>query len=218
MNRETIAENIWRGVLSRATAVTDNKKHRILEATISLIADTGIESVTFENIGKKLKTTKANIKYHFGDKDHLIFTAIQAVTINAQAMTAAQVEKAESTEDKLQAIIDAAYDWVQRYPEHLRAWILFIYYAQMHEPYAKYFAETRSVGQSRMALLLRALHHSGDKNADYMALAENIQNILYGQILGLTGRMKELKQNKAAANTMISMLLQSEGLKWPKKR
>ncbi len=208
----------WNAVLSQGTAVTDKKKHQIIESTIRLIARHGIAAVTFEQVGQSLGTTKANIKYHFKDKDQLIFTATRLVVMNAQAMTARLVEKAQTPDEKLLAIVDGAYDWYQKYPEHFSVWVLFLYYTQMHEPYAQFFIQTRAVGSNRMQFLLRTLNHQTKKELQYLELAERIQNILYGQIMGLIGKSKEVKKNRKQSVELIQLLLKEEGIQWLKKR
>jgi AcrR family transcriptional regulator len=209
----------WRAVLNRNTAVIDEKKRQIIEATIHLVAKNGIGFITFDHLGQELGTTKANIKYHFADKDELIFTATRLVVINAQMITAQLVEKALEPEDKLMAMIDGAYTWFQNYPEHVIVWLLFMYYAQIHPPYSKFYTETRSVGQGRMQLLLRALPHTKAKNLNYLQLAELLQNFMYGQFLGLLGQSeKELRRSKRDTIQAIGLLLKARGIDWSHAR
>lgn len=210
-------EAIWKGVLSRSTATADEKKLKIIEATILLMAREGINAVTFEAVGHRLKTTKANIKYHFQDKDQLIFTAIRMIVLNAQAITGRQVEAVNSPEEKLTAVIDGAYQWFEHFPEHVGVWFLFVYYAYVHEDYAKFYLETRLIGQQRMQLLLRALPHTDEQGLEYLELAESIQNILYGFIYGLIGKPKNIRISRRAASDTIAALLKSKGLKWSRK-
>lgn len=211
---ERHADQIWQSVLSQGMSVADRKKHRIIDATIQLIAEDGIEAVTFENIGQILKTTKANIKYHFGNKDDLIFTAARLVVANAQAMTAAAVERVSTPEDKLMAIIEAAFDWYQRFPKHVRVWALFIYYSHIRADYAKFFHEVRTVGQSRMQLLLRALPREEGKIPSYEKAAADIQNTLYGKVIALAGDQRGVRASKQESIEIISVLLKAKGIRW----
>lgn len=210
-------ETIWKGVLSQSTASADEKKLKIIEATIQIMATQGIAAVTFESVGDRLKTTKANIKYHFKDKDQLIFTAIRMVVINAQTITGRNVEAVDTPEEKLTAVIDSAYQWYEHFRDHGTVWLLFMYYSHIHEAYTKFLVDTRTVGQQRMQLLLRALPQVESREVDYLELAEGIQNIIYGYMFGLIGKPKGLKANKRAASETIAALLNSKGIKWSRK-
>jgi len=208
------SKEIWRQILSQNTAAADEKKRKIVEAAIHLIAHKGIAAVTFDLLGTQLKTTKANIKYHFNEKEQLIFTATRVVVLNAQRLTMQMVEEVDSPEAKLTAIIEAAYVWLQRFPEHAAVWMLFMYYAHVHEEYARFYEETRAAGQSRLQLLLRALPHEHKHPPAYDRIAETIQNILYGQMTALIARAKDVKANKRMTYELVTELLKAKGFKW----
>ncbi len=207
---------IWQKITSEGLPTSPDKKQKIIEATIHLMASQGIEAVTFEAIGQALKTTKANIRYHFNDKDELIFLVGRLVVSNAQGMTASLVSQATSPEAKLLAVIDGAYAWYEAYPAHFKVWLLFIYYVHFRNDYREFYENARDAGQDRLQLLLRALSHERMKPADYEKLAEAIQNILYGQIISMGGRTSDLRKNKATAVEIIGVLLESKGFRCPK--
>lgn len=206
---------IWRKVLGQTGAVQDEKKQRIVEAVVCLIAERGVEAVTFEEIGRRLGTTKANIKYHFANKDDLIFTAGRLVVSNAQTITAAAVEEAATPEMKLKAMIDGAYEWYANFPDHVRVWIFFVYYAHVREAYAQFYRDTRAAGQRRLQLILQALPRSPQSGQPpFAALASTVQNLLYGQLIGLGGQTKELRESRIMAELLVRQLLASKGIRW----
>jgi AcrR family transcriptional regulator len=205
-------EEVWLRVLGD---IKDLKKRKIIEAALSIISTHGIESLTFESVGERLDTTKANIRYHFQSKDDLIFLVTKVVVINAQLITAQLVEKAATPELKLRAIIGGAYQWCRQYPEQISCWAMYFYYSTLFTPYMKFFTEVRATGTSRMEMILRALpQKNASRDISHLQIADTIQNVITGQIIGTVHEAKGLAKNEAQTYHIVELLLLSAGIQW----
>jgi AcrR family transcriptional regulator len=216
MKQTGIEDDIFELVLPRSKSKSDEKKRRILEAAIEILADQGIETITFEAVGDKLKTTKANIRYHFQSKDDLIFMAIKFMAFTAQHITAHLVEEAQTAQEKLNAVILGAYRHLKSNPTHVRAFMMYFYYASLFSNYSEFFTQSRLTGQLRLIQILQDLpRKKGPCSAKVLgALSEQIQNLITGQILGVVLLDGSFTISSLQTQNMIRAILLSEGIDW----
>ncbi len=103
----------------------DIPKSVILEATIALIEQVGIENVTVRGIAEMADVNVAAINYHFGSKDQLIELALdRTIDELIKDMGAAVDEIAENPEKGLREFLFWMMEGSIRYPK-ITAWHLY---------------------------------------------------------------------------------------------
>src|SRR4051812_20697394 len=85
------------------------RKLAILEATLKIISEEGMEALTFARIAAQLKIRKSLVSYHYGSLEELIGDLFQLVCRRGQRVTEAAVRNTGSLEEKLAGIIGAAF-------------------------------------------------------------------------------------------------------------
>ncbi|MBK7961926.1 MAG: TetR/AcrR family transcriptional regulator [Bdellovibrionales bacterium] len=216
MKSDANSDDLFQLVLPPSGTKSDAKKRLILEATIEILANQGIEEITFESLGDKLQTTKANIRYHFHDKDELIFLAVKFMAFTAQSVTATMVKNAQKPQDKLNGVILGAYRHLKTNPSHVRAFMMYFYYASIFSNYRELFTQSRMIGQLRLSKILHDLpRRDGQASVkSLMLLADQIQNLITGQIFGVVLLGGSFSTSTAQTQNMVKALLAGEGIKW----
>ncbi len=217
MSANKISDQIINQLLYPNGFKADDKKLKIIEATIEILASDGVECVTFESLGTKLGTTKANIRYHFNSKDDLIFMAVKFMVLTAQEVTKSLVQQSNTPEMKIQAIVVGAYQHIKNYPTHVRVILMYFYYASIYEKYREFFIESRIAGQERLRFLLSELpkrkgHRANTLELDRLAM--EIQNVITGQMQGLVLMRLPWATSLQQTLKIIKALMDQSGVVW----
>lgn len=192
---------------------SDLKKIKILEVAIKLIATKGIESCSFELIGKQLKMTKANVAYYFNGKDDLIESVVRWIAAQAQIYTqdgmGKVVEKSPSEINNKEIIrhyVKLTYQWLDEFPWHSSVMLYFLSTC-VHRPiFKRIHSEIRSQNNRRIAELL-AMENSSLKAGDRLQLAANINALIVGSITNyLTTDMDNIFGYKSARKGVERLL------------
>ncbi len=169
----------------------DLRKLEILEAAIQCLSSDGIHHTTFESVGKQLGIGRAHVAYHFPELGDLIEAAIKFCVSHVQALTVDAVSAEDSDQEKLEAFINATFEWVQRYPQQASAILLLYYLASIDRRYKKLHDEVRTLGAKRIQALLEGCLGRKHK-AKSELLARRVQAIMTGNIVEfLTTQPKE---------------------------
>lgn len=210
------AQRIFQSLLSPTPISSNEKKRKIVEATIHILASEGVEKVTFESVGLKLDTTKANIRYHFSSKEDLIFTAVKFMAMTAQQITKEKLDKATTSAQRVDAVVEGAFQHLRDHPDHLRVFMMYFYYSSFQYDYQQFYMSARSVGQERLSVILSdlPLKKNIQTEKNHLLLAEEIQNIITGQLLGVVLLNRPWAQSLSRTKKIISALLASEGIQW----
>jgi AcrR family transcriptional regulator len=162
------------------------KRKQILEAVIKTINSDGIEKVTFDFVAKELKMRPSHVAYYFRNRRKLIVDSLYYVAAIAQEITTKRVEKANSWEGRVSAIIDGAFEWLERYPSHASAMTLFYYYCTCDSDQRKAYSAIKEIGLRRLMAVLEPAAGVGLLPAGSVEiLSRGIQALLAGNILHL---------------------------------
>jgi AcrR family transcriptional regulator len=104
----------------------DASAQRIIDATIELIAEEGITTVTMQRIAARVGSSNALVVFHFGSKDNLFATVLQYLTDQYAALWDRLVRQPDLTlEQRVLAASDCVAHFVQEHPSWASAWIAF---------------------------------------------------------------------------------------------
>lgn len=161
----------------------DSTRIRILGAAITLMAEGGLESITFDVIGEKVGLGKANVRYHFQDKQSIFLAAIKYIVINAQSITREAVAQATTPSEQLKAVIVSGLMWLEDFPAHAKVWLLFWSLSTRNEEYLALHHEARTVGAERLSSILKSLKPAKLTSKQALSLARHIQKLITAEVV-----------------------------------
>ena len=124
----------------------------ILESTTKVIEEYGIQSLTFDLVGKKCKMTPAHVNYYFKNKDELIKATVLYVMKKSRSYFDLEM-KTKSKKPKVEVMIQANFDWFRNFPNYRSIDVCFDYLASIDGEMAKVFLEHKESGAYWMATL-----------------------------------------------------------------
>jgi AcrR family transcriptional regulator len=125
-------------------------KLQILNAFFGALADEGVENVNLEKLAKKLGMARSHVAYYFKNRELLHKDAMSFIAFTAQQITMAVWEAAPAGQ-KTRAIVNGAFAWAERLPEHAVAFGLLQYYASFRPAYRGLLTKIRGEGRKRLA-------------------------------------------------------------------
>lgn len=152
---QAVRAELYPGVLRKG----NRTKFRIIQVAVEQIASFGVENITFESVGKPLGMERAQIRYHFHEKEELVDRAIEFVIATGQRFVILRLEKARGWRAQLLAVFEAFFDWVEELPSH-GAVLLYLFYSASREPRRKSLHNRLAdVAFARIESLLRQGEH-----------------------------------------------------------
>jgi AcrR family transcriptional regulator len=105
----------------KPTFIEEARRKQIIDAALQTIAEQGYTQTSFAEIAKGLGITKGLIAYHFDGKHDLITSAIHTILNRQGAYIKEQVEAQEDAGNKLQAYIQASFEYIAQNRAHFVA-------------------------------------------------------------------------------------------------
>ena len=98
---------------------------RIIDATIDLIAETGVVGATMQRIAARVGSSNALVVFHFGSKDNLFRAVLLYLSDQYDSLWTAMVRKPNTPpEQRLLGTIDCAQHFIREHPEWVSAWVM----------------------------------------------------------------------------------------------
>jgi AcrR family transcriptional regulator len=183
----------------------DKKRWAILESAIAIIAKEGLESLTFEAIGKRLKVRKSHVAYYFPDKKDIVYASVEYAAGAGVQVLQEHMRKHAGT---LKSYVDGNFLWLEKYPAHAPVFLLFYYFASLDERYRMLYGTIRSVGQQRIKAML-VDEKPELPAAAIAALAIGIQNLITASLVEAYTTVGSPIEIKANLHEQVSRLIQS---------
>jgi AcrR family transcriptional regulator len=132
----------------------DERRAQVVTIAFDLVADRGIEALTFREIAAAAGCSTSIVSHYFGNKNDLLFCVYQVANERAtQRLLAARdsgASIAEALEEVLPLSLESQRDW--------RVWLAF--WARAHIDPA-YFSERRQAAEKSLALYREMLAEGG---------------------------------------------------------
>lgn len=107
---------------SKPTFIEEARRKQIVDATISVIAETGYLNTSLAEIAKHADISKGVISYHFNGKDELIDETINTVLSDSYRYIKGQVQQAgDDHRAQLRTYIEASFDYMAANRSHFVA-------------------------------------------------------------------------------------------------
>ncbi|MBS2028660.1 MAG: TetR family transcriptional regulator [Deltaproteobacteria bacterium] len=162
--------------------VRDFRRGQILRAARQLVAEDGLDALTFAALEERLAFTRGVITYHFKNKDEIVDAVLQSAIDEIDAGTHAEASASLQPEEKVRAVLRAN---VRGFVENLdAARILFSFWSRLaQDPRArKVNAALYARYREQTARLLRSGQRQGafgDVSVDALAA------LLVGVVIGI---------------------------------
>ncbi|KID28097.1 transcriptional regulator, TetR family [Prauserella sp. Am3] len=98
------------------TARTGTTRRRLFDATMRLARGTGLAGVTVDDIAAEAGVAKGTVYYNFGSKDGLVEALLRYGVADLGSRMQEAIDEAEDATGGLAALVDAALEFVERYP------------------------------------------------------------------------------------------------------
>ncbi|MBY0370601.1 TetR/AcrR family transcriptional regulator [bacterium] len=164
----------------------DVRRAKILAAVMAILANEGLDELTLERVGKKVKMARSHIVYYFKSRDELVEAAVRYATLSARDLIAKHISERGESKDwrvALRRYVEGNFRWIETQPDHVAVYTLLYYLAAIKPRYRKLHEEIRKVGYDFIDSIL--------KNADLTparrhAAVINIQGVLTGNLIDAT--------------------------------
>ncbi|MBI3295829.1 MAG: TetR/AcrR family transcriptional regulator [Deltaproteobacteria bacterium] len=153
------------------------RKVKIVEAFIDLVASDGIDHISFETLGKRVKMNRTHVAYYFANRDELIRTAVRYAVAVGQHITIGHTQAATGWREKLECVVEGPFHWMERHPKHASVMGLFYYLCSCDPSYRELQNSIRSMGEAR---ILSCLKGSGLGHKRSVEVARQIQCLMAG--------------------------------------
>ena len=166
---------------------SEERKLRILQATIDCIAEKGFDQTTFDAIGERVAMTRTHVNYYFSSRDELLRTAVRYAIALGQHIIIEHVERATTWRDRLTAVIEGPFEWLDRYPKHAPVMTIFYHLCFCDPFYRQVQNVIRQGGEDRMLACLQTPVDAGSLSRKRaVELARSIQSLITGTLLNLS--------------------------------
>jgi TetR/AcrR family transcriptional regulator len=106
----------------RRKAEKDNRRNDILNAAESLFFSKGFENVSLNEIATKVHLGRSTIYLYFENKEELFFAIVLRGALILYKFVTEEVQKVDSSIEKLAAFRKAYYNFANNYPDHLKSY------------------------------------------------------------------------------------------------
>jgi AcrR family transcriptional regulator len=160
----------------------DLRRGQIVAAARALVAQGGLEALSFSALEARLAFTRGVITYHFADKDEIVAAVLESAAAEIDGATSAGVESSDSIEEKIRAVLRTKVHGFLDHPE--AAEILLAFWTQLSRqgPVRQLTARLFGGYRAQSARLVRAARKL---NARCQAEPEAMAALLVGAVIGL---------------------------------
>ncbi len=184
MKKPPLTDPLVFQVFHATPSKTEDRKVRIMEAVIDLLATEGFDNTTFESIGKRVKMQRTHVNYYFSSRDELVKTAIRYAVALGQKITISHLQKANTWKEQLTAVVEGPFEWVTQYPKHAAVMALFYQLCSYDQEFRNLQNLIRQGGEDRLvACFLLPIESGKLTKKKAIDLARTIQSLMAGTLV-----------------------------------
>jgi len=158
----------------------------IAEAAIHSYVRIGIEGTTYANIADRAGLSRTIVNRYFPEHQDLLLFMSKYIRANYQEFVLVRFTKEKGALNQLRAYLLAAMNWVEAFPDHAHAWLLFFYYCGIKKEFRKLNTVLVKMGFERLrALLIQGQEEGVFKFKETEKTARLLHLTLSGAIMSL---------------------------------
>ncbi len=166
------------------TFIEEARRRQIVETAIEAIADLGSEQTTLAAIASAAGISKGVISYHFDGKDELLEEVLLSLVREPAAYIKPRVDAAPTAAGKLQAYVDAFFEYLESHRQHYVALVDLWGSAGVSEGRRRFEVDAYHPSRHYLVHLLECGRASGEfRNVPVAPLAAVIQGVIDGVML-----------------------------------
>ncbi|MCO4746513.1 MAG: TetR family transcriptional regulator C-terminal domain-containing protein [Proteobacteria bacterium] len=175
---------------SAAPSVRDLRRAEIVDAARKLVADGGIEALTFGKLERSVSFTRGVITYHFENRDEIVAAVLDSAIREIDGATRDDVSASSDLASQVRAVLRSKVNGFLDHPEAAR--ILLSFWARAHHD-----PKARRVNQELFRVYrTQARSLSAGPNADAFA------TLMVGTVIGIVTQ-KQLDPDRVDAESAI---------------
>lgn len=174
--------NLALKVLNAEPRSSEVRRAEILEAVVEILSKEGVDELTFEKIGRRVKMARSHVVYYFPNREELVVAAIRFAAMSADATIRKHVERSHDWREELRNYIVGNFQWIGEHPAHATVYTLLYYRATYMDSYRELHSQIRDVGADRVKSILEK-SPLGGKPKQIAAIAKSIQGIITGNLI-----------------------------------
>ncbi len=195
VKKDAKTDFLYQQALASSPSKSDQRRALILQAVVRLLATDGVDSLTFETVGKAAKMARSHVVYYFTSRDELVAAAIRFAAFSAAHIIDSHVVKDEPWKLAIRHYVEGNFDWIQRFPQHANVYTLLYYQACLHPQYRALNTEIRDAGTARISTILERGPARSKKAI--RVLAKAIQGLVTGNLIDvMTTNAKNLFEER----------------------
>lgn len=184
------------------------RRQQIIEECIHLLHKGGVAELSYENLAQALDLARPHIKYYFDSKEDLLLAAFETIATAAQAITLEFLESAHTWQDRLRAIVDATFEWVEENPAHTSVLFLYYHYCCVNPKLAKKHEAIRQKGRERIAaIVIAGVKGVNRRQAENAAFELQIYNTGLVMEMTATNQFKKGHEFAKRAHKLVDRLI-----------
>ena len=103
--------------MNEIASVRDLRRSQIIAAARNVVAESGLEALTFGAIESRVNFSRGVITYHFANKDEIIEAVLDSALTEIDSATRAEVEASLSADQKVRAMLETTLHGFLEHPE-----------------------------------------------------------------------------------------------------
>lgn len=158
----------------------EQRRLKIVEAFIELVATKGLDNVSFETIAKKVGMIRTHVAYYFANREELIKTAVRFTISSSQQEMIGKIELAKNWRERLALTVEGPLLWLEKNPRHASVLALFTYLCTFDPRYRQIQNSVQAIGEQRLAAAISDV--PGITPQETQSLARLIQAAISGYL------------------------------------
>ncbi|MGE4232016.1 MAG: TetR/AcrR family transcriptional regulator [Bacteriovoracia bacterium] len=161
------------------------RQKQIVEATIDILAEDGIDRLTFDVVADRCGVTRPLVRHYYKNRDELLDVVLKYIGVNMQHFIIESLKKT-SKDAKLQFFqyVKAHFDWAVEFKKHLQIILYFFYRTSLYSEESRrkdraVNIDLINVGFERIQELIREV----SEKPLLPGVAKAVQNLLTGAII-----------------------------------
>lgn len=126
--------------------IRDIRNDELIKAAIHAVYEHGFSIVTMSEIAKRADTSAASINYYFGSKEKLMEAVMLRLLGNLHTALMLRLKTAQTTQERLYAILDANFDVDLFTAAQASVWVQF----WAHAPYSPRLSRLQTINRARV--------------------------------------------------------------------
>lgn len=186
------------------------KRIRILEAALDIVAEEGIGNLTVTALAARAKISKPLVLFHFKDPKKILVELFMAMGRMGQKYTEKALETATTPKQQLRAQVEGGFLWAQENQKFCQFFVLMYHEAATDESIQKIHRLILETGLNRTTKLVGEIKKGWPKKRiESTALA--LHNLMIGTIIRMAS-LRDFGHQKEYLQSVVAFMESSLGV------